>query len=574
MTIPTKKLVWALAATAVAIVAAAIWWTVDDEPEPVVADIDVEVPMDVPADWADRGGDDDLRVDVADPLVWSDDTDTALIEGPTVDGLDIEWSSGHNDGWQLLSGSGHDETIDLDARLWTSEGFPAAIIDFDARIHGEALADELAATTRIEADDLHLLTASLDTIGADESIDGTRLTAGRFARGESIFSIHSPDGAVGRIAAGDDVDHVDIDWTIWPGLDGYGDCLDDDLTRTVSMRLVVGFGSHPTVGPLSIPVGHRAMATPIFTDAPDDGYGSEGASRDAADFARRLRALARGHSDRDDPRYGNGGLLAADLGAIFAIPADWWEEAAIVKLRESLASSDIDVVPDGSVDTDDEPSPPTRIGDGDDCDLLASSSADSLAPSVVHRRADDDRPFELPLTTPVPPVVEAGEFGPDRDALLKRLFSTDGDDNLLSPGAHRGAFIPVIATRNPLEEIASDQLLSPDRGGHWTLDESLTRSLSRVELEADHNPRLTTGFGALRDHRLDHRRALPYFSPDGRLALPDESARHFYVFGADADLDIDAEVTDTAAYWHHDPDNPPVWNGELRGVTIEFRETE
>lgn len=562
MSIPRPRAVASAAAVALLAGVSLIWICPDADPDPApLEETDLEAPMAAPASWSQTDADsgNHLDVDLQAGPAWRTDNDNVLLRGPTIDGADIQWEQNRHDDWHVAVGTGETAGADLEIRIWTAPGWPAVVIDVDARLSGPATADGLDVTTSVESDDARFVTGGLDHRELDDELEDVDVAAGRFDTPGPTLQLHSPDGATGSVQT--DGAETSVDWRLAAPVDGLDDCLQDrEPTRTVSSRLVVGVGDHPTVAPMAAPVDARELSTPIFVDAPADSgdFWVDGRAEDDTDLARRYRALALGHSDPDDPRYGNGGLLAAGMGGLFVVPPAWTDTPAIDEVRDSLRDSAIEVL--GGDETDG-----SQIADPDDCDAIVDGLTDGDSTTVV-RRPVGDPAYNTTVTTPLPPVLQAGQLPTRRDTVLDRLFDTGGAD-----GDHRIEFAPLVATRNPLEEISQHNILSPDRNGHWTLHDELTRRFSRLELERDVDGHHTTGLEALRDHRRIHRTALPSWAPDGMLEHPREEAEHLLFFGDLEQLDIDVPTSSQPVTWRYDPTSLPVFNGDVSPTTIEFQ---
>jgi len=362
-----------------------------------------------------------------------------------------------------------------------------------------------------------------------------------------------------------------IDWPLWPGLEDIGDCLDDSATQHVSMRLVVGIGDAPIASALSIPAEARMVSTPIFVDPSTLGIShlADAQADSPRDLSRRLRALAYGHSDRDDPRYGNGGLLAHNLGGVFAIPARWWDDPAIEQLRSSLDGSSIEVIPDSPV-AGDSSSNSTILAKTNDCAALTAGDDNERPTTIIIPDLDTDVPLDTPVAAPFDPVVSPGVLPSDRDELLDRLFDVGAPDGLAAPGTRRPAIVPVVATRNPLVDIASDSILSPDRNGHWNLDDALARRLTGLDFDDDAHRRHTTGFSPLRQRLDEQSESLAHWTPDGALELapPGDGLRDLYFLG---DLGFDGDDRgDGFVTWRFDDADMPEIDEPPGAVVFEF----
>ena len=560
-----------IAAIAIGVVAVAliVVTQLDDDPDPVpLPESELEAPMPLPESPATDDATDRIVVDTAE-LHWTSEQGTRLLEGPTIDDMEWEWTGRHSEGWNLQHGHAQSDHIDLESRIWTASGLELAIIDVEAQLSGDAVARPLTVTTTVPGDDGELLTGSLERATTNSGLDDHSVLAGRFGSSGPTVHIHAPDGTVGHSRSSGD--QLAIDWPLWPGLDAIGDCLDDNATQHVSMRLLVGIGDAPVASALSIPAETRMVSTPIFVDPSTLGMShlADAQADSPQDLSRRLRALAYGHSDRDDPRYGNGGLLAHNLGGLFAIPARWWNDPAIEQLRSSLDGSSIEVIPDGPV-AGDSSSRSTVLADLDDCAALTAGDDNELPATIIIPDLDTDAPIDTPVAAPFDPVVSPGVVPSVRSELLERLFEVDAADGLAARGTRRSALVPVVATRNPLVDIASDGILSPDRNGHWNLDDALARRLTRLDFDADTHRRHTTGFASLRQRLDEQSESLAHWTADGDLSAASRSGdlRDLYFLG---DLEFDGDVSgDGFVTWRFDDSDMPAIDEPPAAVVFEF----
>ena len=477
---------------------------------------DLEAPFTAPTAWSDDIPADQLIVQIWQGPSWQTRAGAPIFEGPAATNRNTEWLRTAVDDWKVVLGRSTESGVDLSTQIWSAPNAPVVIVDLEATIEADALGEEVAVTTTHPLARGHLITSALEEVSLADSFDSVEILGAILESDYMPLTIQSMGSArgVARPTAGG----LEVDWILWPGLDDAPDCGGgeagevEEQVLVVSLRLVVQFGAGALAGPMPEQISLESAATPIFVDPPSV-HGDpwlDGSARDAGDLARRLRALAFGHSDRDDPRYGNGGLLATGLGAVFAVPGQWWEEPPVAELRSSLEGTAIEVLP-----LTDDGNSQRSVAFGDDyCDLLHRSDG-RQAPTILVS-SDDDQMFSAGLTAPLPPVIEVGRGPIHRDRLLDRLFTPDRQNSLFFHGEYRIQQIPVVATRNPLEDIAHQAILSPDRGGHWTLDDTLTRRLSRWDFEPTNDARKFLGFQDL--HQSQRSDKIPEFG-DGLDAV-------------------------------------------------------
>ncbi len=580
MSLPTPKIIAGLLAALVAIAAvvgaAIILWPSEDEAPPlrdVDPDTDLIPPMDAPDAWADLDSSYELNLLLEDMPHFSYDG-TPILRGLGIEGTSPEWSVYDVDGWTVASGVLGIDGVSAHTAIWTAPGFPMAIIDMDVEIYAERAGDEVTAMTFIKSDDAEFLTSSLEHRSDTRDAGGEELLAARFATSGPVVQLSSSDGAAGRLVEGPD-GHIAIQWTLWPGDETVSGCLEEDARAHASLRLIVHFGDHPLVAPLPVPADATALGTPIFVDATattGDPW-VDGTARDAEDLALRLRSLAFGHSDREDPRYGNGGLLATDMGAVFAIPPTWWDEEPIRALRRSLEGTAIEIIPETDLDIGERHTTGALMTDGGDCSIFTDAAAPNRFELIPVTTNSSNYPFHNGLSSPLPPVIDVGKSPRHRDSVLARQFETGRTESLLSAGSYRALVIPVVATRNPLVDVFENNILSPERHGQWTLHEDLTREFVRRELNDASLSLQTLSFRDLLDHRHRHRRALPYFKPDGtlNLATPENDAPyHLYALGRASELHTATERRSSQlATWLHDPHTPATVDTPPKAIDIQ-----
>lgn len=566
--IPKVPIAIGVAAVVIAAGAVVMWFAPDGEDtDESPVELDAAPPAGIADGWEADEPDRQVYVDAQHPPRWTSDAEQPLLEGPVFEGLDIEFQHATRDGWSVLVGQTDQEGVELRIHIWAAPGFPTVIVDYDATVTGSALVEPLVASAEVTAQQADILSARLERQLGDDPLDEVPMLAGRFATEGPTLQLGTDPGT-SALVSHTGGDHYHIEWRLWAGLDDgdVADCLDDETARDVSGRLVFSFGDHPTVGALATPPQARSLSIPVIVDPParSDNPLEDGRASDAEDFARRLRALAFGHSDRDDPRFGNGGLLAHDMGAVFAVPARWWEDPAVERLRASLDQTQIDVVPagdaevagDGPVFVDQQPTC-ANIGD-------FSEGEHTDFPRWI-LAGDGDVPSSAPLTAATEPIAEIGRSSTDRDEVLSWLFGLDDPGGLFVPGERRSAAIPLVATRNPLEEIADHQILEPDRSGHWKLGDALTRQFIERQFEPRAKHFLSASFDAVGPRDKMTRNGPVHWAPDGVLQRPEDGPETLFFFGNLDGLDVDADTTDPAATWRYDPtalpttdDTPPV----------------
>ncbi|TXD38019.1 hypothetical protein FRC98_03720 [Lujinxingia vulgaris] len=251
------------------------------------------------------------------------------------------------------------------------------------------------------------------------------------------------------------------------------------ISAPTSLRLTLHYGEAPLPRAALAPPGATSQLIAIFAEPVDRGGDpwEEGRSRDADELARRIRALIFGHSNPDDPRYGNGGLLQQNLGASFIIPSNWWETPAIAALREDLEQTPYELILATDTPGTSPPNLTLRSDAPLECDTL------NAHPFIIGRPDANAPRYSLGQWLPQTPQVSP--VAPTRDALLQHLLPPQGAAGGLRPGRLTISLLPLIASRNPLVESFQNTLLVPERRGHWTLHEDLSRALVAFEFRPD-----------------------------------------------------------------------------------------
>ena len=416
-------------------------------------------------------------------LTWRDDSDNVLLRGPTIGDAPLEWSHHQIDQWQLLRSTYDDGAASADLLLWSHPGAPTAILEVQIAETDPLSSDLPPLHMHMDPDEAEALDTAATIVGTDPSELSGQSRALRASLSNSTLGLAWPGGPPADLHH--ETDELRLSWPLEIPPSPWADKC-DDLPSTAgherSFFITFEYGDDPLLSTSPPGLSPEATAAPLFIDPPtltDDPW-IDGRARHAGDLALRLRALAFGHSDRDDPRYGNGGLLGAGLHATFAVPARWWDDPDIQALRRSLNRRPIDVIP---IIADGDPTPESSLALFEDpCQALTNV----LDAETATRRAlllDQEQSSPTPLSAPLSPLTFIGIAPSERPLLLEHLFG-DGPESLFSSTHDTHAMaIPLVSTRNPLEDVWSNNLLQPERQGHWTLHEELTRQLTRWELE-------------------------------------------------------------------------------------------
>ncbi|RAL20533.1 hypothetical protein DL240_15955 [Lujinxingia litoralis] len=281
-------------------------------------------------------------------------------------------------------------------------------------------------------------------------------------------------------------------------------------SQPVDLRLTLTLGDVPVPVPRLAPEHARTQLIPIFVEPPNSGGDpwEEGRARTPLELARRIRALTFGHSDPEDPRYGNGGLLYQHIGASFAIPADWWEAPPITRLRNDLSDTPMEFILATDIPEDAPSTLPLRTDAPVECATIAERSFVLATPTT------DAAPVNLGAWLPQMPQFRA--LPPQRDDILRTLVPQVGHTGGLRPGRLTIVEAPLVASRNPLVDSYQHTLLVPERQGHWTLHEDMIRALVGFEFRED-RPELAITALATRARAQNSARTPILWQPGGSL---------------------------------------------------------
>lgn len=500
---------------------------------------------------------------------WLTDSGELLLQGPTIIDRPWEWTTHTLQEWTLARGTYQSQDLELRAHLWTSPNLGMALIDLEATISADELASPLDVLTLVPSTTATILTAELSTKPSTELSPQEVILASRFDDATLPVHLFTPAKAAGRLVKGPDPQTTTIAWEPWPKLDSLAPCptLNDEQDRrrrTSKLRLIIQFGPQPLAIAAPTPSTAQALATPVFVDPPrlSNNAWADGRAQDALELSRRIRALSFGHSNSDDPRYGNGGLLANHLGASFAIPTDWWDDEPIQRLRQDLKDTTVELIPHLTQGPRLDDSPSAALLSDEPClDLRPPQDEPHLPPQLVLNR-HQTAPFTIPIAADLPPRLTIGKTSSERSRILNHLFHIGNNDGLFAHQSYRLLAIPLIATRNPLEPMAEQALLSPERNGHWTLHDSLTRELSTWELESKADTLHAMSLNQFLDHRATHSRAFAIITPHkGDLEYrPAEHPVHFLIFDAAGEV-----------YRWNQTSERPLKNPDVLPLNLDFR---
>jgi hypothetical protein len=317
--------------------------------------------------------------------------------------------------------------------------------------------------------------------------------------------------------------------------------LDDDSPSTIDLRTTATFqfGDAPTVFASRFPDRNRAALAPIFDlpSAHPDTTLHGGSPKGPRDWADRARTLAFGHSNPDDPRYGNGGLLGHGLGGTIVVPADWGHHEAVESFRKDISNPALDVATRGG-SSGEGPGFETLLGaEKTTCSSLLEAGtgptvlADDTVPfrgnltSATAPEPEDASPRLSPPSTPIASSARLYRLDGTRPQLVDELLSEDSIDRLQRRRGLALFSTPLLGTRNPLIPAAKEALLSPERHGEWTLESSFASALVNLEINSETSPLAVRSVAGLVDHWRRARRTMMRWNQRGELLVRSPAER-------------------------------------------------
>lgn len=238
----------------------------------------------------------------------------------------------------------------------------------------------------------------------------------------------------------------------------------------------VVFGEDLPVFASRLADGRQSALVPIFVDGGTTAVGHDGASLNAEDYASRIRTLAFGHSDPNDPRHGNGGLVGTELGGTFLVSKAQRDSDAFDSLSESLVGTTVDLAVDGAAPTgratcDGKVFPETKtiLQSGE----IWSGNYRNEVANIPVPHGQSPRIWKTPV------------LDGTREALVGQILSKPYLDQALRDRAVLAFQTPLVATRNPLVDAYHNSLLAPERNGMWTIGPEVERVLAGLELEQE-----------------------------------------------------------------------------------------
>lgn len=332
---------------------------------------------------------------------------------------------------------------------------------------------------------------------------------------------------------------------------------DPKLTLRASLSLV--HGSVPRVVPWRLPDNQLAALTPIF-DTPEshpDTVLHRASPDDPEDWRSRAETLVFGHSNPEDPRYGNGGLLGHDLGGTIVLPGSWADTEPVAAFRETTSDSTVGLAVrrDGSSGDESPLSRTTHIDDTPRCEAIIGKR-----PNRPHVVATNESAFreKLPsdgFSSPFGPVsthVSAPMLDGTRAELVDSVLADPSLQSLVNQRSMTAFSTPLLGSRDPTIPAANEALLSPERDGHWTLTAPFASTLASLELFRENRPLEVTTPERVVSYWRRARKTLRRWTSDGALLIRNDRSEPLAEFsllvdGArleQADLEMTTEPTD------------------------------
>lgn len=260
---------------------------------------------------------------------------------------------------------------------------------------------------------------------------------------------------------------------------------------SLAHHMLVSFGTRHDLSPARLPSGFEAAIVPVFKHA------SGAKAPNASDWNMRVQTLLHGHSDKQDPRHGNGGLAGTNLGGSIVYPSDLGDISA--KTLKNMPAS-INAVHDRPPRGSDEAG--AFVAQNFPCKAVLGRRKSSAQHILVELQGDHDgrqlnslaqrTAYKLgdrkiqslpPAFVPgLPAHLVMTTLQANKRMLTDQMLSTAYLQQLRQSQGIAWFAVPLVATRNPLSQASKTQLLAPERQGHWTLDATLAKSLGALEL--------------------------------------------------------------------------------------------
>lgn len=322
---------------------------------------------------------------------------------------------------------------------------------------------------------------------------------------------------------------------------------DKAVDLEISLMLSVDIDTSVSIWPYAR--GAEAALAPVFSLPAEhaDPQIADIAAPDARRWVRRANGLIYGHSDPDDPRSGNGGLLGYGLGATVIIPPKFSTDPDIKSLAKKLAATRVELAPGLSETSIPEAyQASSRAFKNLDCDNLAALTKHDTPAAIVTQSAPDDaakRPLH-PGPSDWPLLVLPESLDGRLETLRLRGFEPSAVEPLLKTHQTRVFSTPFVATRNPLIGAAHESLLKPTRDGHWTVSAPLSGALSNLELWREESPLMVSSVGELARYRASIKRTSIWWDASKKLQVYNPTDSTISGFTVALRGDVDAKDAD------------------------------
>lgn len=438
--------------------------------------------------------------------------------GPTAPDLTYtDWQVEPGEGRTFIIGQGRLGGASVRTTWTFADGNPQAHLDMVIRgLPASRLADDISATITLpggQLDALAPMPAMPDAIagpmrwsGDDDA--GPRLTFSNWS-GEAIRA--GDDGATLVLDLWDAARH--------PGLASCA-AVDDAPGVELHAQMHLTVGSPTTLARWPYPSGQLAALVPVFDVASHhpDAELAQGTAPDAKRWVDRARTLVYGHSNADDPRYGNGGLLGHGLGATLVVPTKFAGDEAVKAFAKKLAETRVEIAPrDASVEGYEGAS--RVLGEAKCADIAALAAGTTPGVILADSSAKTMAGGLSAGATRWPATLRPTQLDGRLTSLLDQGLAPDALDGLVARHGVRAFSSPLVATRNPLIGAAKESLLEPERDGQWTVAADLAGALADLELWHEERPLLVTSMGAAARHVAQTRRVQWWWDDSGKLVV-------------------------------------------------------
>ncbi|MEZ4461687.1 MAG: hypothetical protein R3E66_18585 [bacterium] len=388
--------------------------------------------------------------------------------------------------WSLTTGEAATEMrrtgalrgMQTTARWVFSNGNPQLVFEWSTpTLPHDAAGEEILLSFELPAGDVRYVDAQqrvVPFVGKDVVIPpaAPRWLEWRGAQRTLVFSQWTADQMrITPVESG-----VRLDLVVWdPAMHVEADCVPEPGPGLkASMMLTVG--EEPAIFAARLADGRQSAIVPIFVDGGTSAIAQEGASLNAADYARRVRTLALGHSDSEDPRHGNGGLVGASLGGTFLASAEQLAADEVGAVSQALAGTTVDLAVDNQSTT-------ARI----QCETMEGRKTlvDLRAGAAWEGNYHNDVASVPPVDGGWPTVWTTPVLDGSREAVTDQILSKPYLDQARRDRAVIVFQTPLVATRNPLVDAFNHSLIVPERQGQWTIAPEFERRLADLELDQE-----------------------------------------------------------------------------------------